>query len=90
MSARSFLSNKGEVLSIGEKPTIAIQNPAASLRMALAEVLMNLVSVPIVSIDLVRLSANWMAACGDSQDDYDLRLGVEAVSDMCIQLNAHI
>ena len=90
MSARSFLSNKGEVLSIGEKPTIAIQNPAASLRMALAEALMNLVSVPIVSIDLVRLSANWMAACGDSQDDYDLRLGVEAVSDMCIQLGISI
>ena len=90
MSARSFLSNKGEVLSIGEKPTIAIQNPAASLRMALAEALMNLVSVPIVSLDLVRLSANWMAACGDDEDDYALRLGVEAVSDMCIQLGIAI
>ena len=90
MSARSFLSNKGEVLSIGEKPTIAIQNPAASLRMALAEALMNLVSVPIVSLDLVRLSANWMAACGDDEDDYALRLGVQAVSDMCIQLGIAI
>ena len=90
MSARSFLSNKGEVLSIGEKPTIAIQNPAASLRMALAEALMNLVSVPIVNLDLVRLSANWMAACGDDEDDYALRLGVEAVSDMCIQLGIAI
>ncbi|MDB9813766.1 phosphoribosylformylglycinamidine synthase, partial [Gammaproteobacteria bacterium] len=90
MSTRSFLSNEGEVLSIGEKPTIAIQNPAASLRMALAEALMNLVSVPIVSLDLVRLSANWMAACGEDQDDYALRLGVEALSDMCIQLGIAI
>ena len=90
MSLRSFLSNQGEVLSIGEKPTIAVQNPAASLRMALAEALMNLVSVPIHSLDLVRLSANWMAACGDDEDDYALRLGVEAISRMCLQLGISI
>ena len=90
MSTRSFLSNQGEVLSIGEKPTIAIQNPAASLRMALAEALMNLASVPIINLDLVRLSANWMAACGDDEDDYALRLGVEAVSDMSVQLGIAI
>ena len=90
MSMRSFLSNQGEVLSIGEKPTIAIQNPAASLRMALAEALMNLVSAPIINLDLVRLSANWMAACGDTEDDHALRTGVEAVSEMCIQLGIAI
>jgi phosphoribosylformylglycinamidine synthase len=41
MSTKSFLTNKGDVLSIGEKPTIAIKDPAASLRMALSEALMN-------------------------------------------------
>lgn len=90
MSMRSFLSNQGEVLSIGEKPTIAIQHPAASLRMALSEALLNLVSSPIHSLDLVRLSANWMAACGDDEDDYALRLGVEAISQMCLQLGISI
>ena len=86
MSTMSFLSNQGEALSIGEKPTIALQNPAASLRMALAEALMNIISAPIDGIDRVRLSANWMAACGEEEDDYSLRLGVEALSFMCIQL----
>tara|TARA_B110000305_G_scaffold241289_1_gene314797 strand:+ start:25 stop:3882 length:3858 start_codon:yes stop_codon:yes gene_type:complete len=90
MSTRSFLSNEGEVLSIGEKPTIAVNNPAASLRMSLAEALMNLVSVPVIDLDLVRLSANWMAACGDVKDDYSLRVGVEAISQMCTQLGIAI
>ena len=90
MSTKSFLSNEGDVLSIGEKPTLAIQNPAASMRMALAEALMNLVSAPIKNLDLVRLSANWMAACGDEEDNYALRLGVEALSAMCMKLGIAI
>ena len=90
MATKSFLSNEGDVLSIGEKPTLAIQNPAASMRMALAEALMNLVSAPIKNLDLVRLSANWMAACGDEEDNYALRLGVEALSAMCMKLGIAI
>jgi len=90
MSTKSFLTNEGDVLSIGEKPTIAIKDPAASLRMALNEALMNLVSAPVQSLDLVRLSANWMAACGEEEDDYALRLGVEALSNMCVELGIAI
>ena len=90
MSTKSFLSNEGDVLSIGEKPTIAIKNPSASLRMALGEALMNLVSAPVKSLDLIRLSANWMAACGEDEDNYALRLGVEALSSMCIKLGIAI
>ena len=84
MSTKSFLSNEGDALSIGEKPTLAVKNPAASLRMALAEALMNLCSVPIKSLDLVRLSANWMAATGENIEDMNLRHGVESLSKSCI------
>ncbi len=90
MSTKSFLSNEGDVLSIGEKPTLAIKNPAASMRMALAEALMNLISAPVKNLDLVRLSANWMAACGDENDNYALRLGVEALSKICVELGIAI
>ena len=90
MSTKSFLSNEGDVLSIGEKPTFAIKNPAASLRMALAEALMNLISAPVKNLDLVRLSANWMAACGDEEENYALRQGVEALSKICIELGIAI
>ena len=90
MSTKSFLSNEGDVLSIGEKPTLAIKNPAASMRMALAEALMNLISAPVKNLDLVRLSANWMAACEDEDDNYALRLGVEALSQICVELGIAI
>ena len=90
MSTKSFLSNEGDVLSIGEKPTLAIKNPAASMRMALAEALMNLISAPVKNLDLVRLSANWMAACGDEEENYALRQGVEALSKICIELGIAI
>jgi len=90
MSTKSFLSNEGDVLSIGEKPTLALKNPAASLRMALAEALMNLISAPVKNLDLVRLSANWMAACGDEEENYALRQGVEALSNICIELGIAI
>ena len=87
---KSFLNNEGDVLSVGEKPTIAVKDPAASMRMALSEALMNLVSAPIKSLDLVRLSANWMAACGQEEENYSLRLGVEALSSICIELGIAI
>ena len=90
MSTKSFLSNEGDVLSIGEKPTLATKNPASSMRMALAEALMNLISAPVKNLDLVRLSANWMAACGDEDDNYALRLGVEALSQICVDLGIAI
>ena len=90
MSFKSFLGNEGDVLSIGEKPTLAIKNPAASLRMALAEALMNLISAPVKDLNLVRLSANWMAACGDEEENFALRTGVEALSSICIELGIAI
>ena len=90
MSTKSFLSNEGDVLSIGEKPTLATKDPASSMRMALAEALMNLNSAPVKNLDLVRLSANWMAACGDEDDNYALRLGVEALSQICVDLGIAI
>jgi len=90
MSTKSFLGNEGDVLSIGEKPTLALKNPAASMRMALAEALMNLISAPVKNLDLVRLSANWMAACGDEDENHALRQGVEALSSICIELGIAI
>ena len=39
MCLRSFTSLKGEVMAIGEKSTLAVTNPEASLRMAMGEAL---------------------------------------------------
>ena len=77
---RSYTSLKGEVMSIGEKSTLSVTNPKASLRMALGEALTNMAGVVIKGLDHVQVSANWMAASGDPEQDSALRNGVEALS----------
>ena len=90
MSLRSFTDHSGEVVTIGEKPTLAINNPAASMRMAMAEALTNMVSAPIVGMDQIQVSANWMAASGENIEDLALRHGVQALSDFSIDLGISI
>ena len=90
MSLRSFTDHSGEVVTIGEKPTLAIHNPAASMRMAMAEALTNMVSAPIKGMDQIQVSANWMAASGENIEDLALRKGVEALSTFSIDLGISI
>ncbi len=90
LSLRSYTSNNGEVLSIGEKPTIALINPAASMRMALGEALTNMSGVIIKGLNNVQVSANWMAASGENSDDFALRSGVEALSKIAVDLKVSI
>ena len=90
LSLRSYTSNNGEVLSIGEKPTIALINPAASMRMALGEALTNMSGVVIKGLNNVQVSANWMAASGENSDDFALRSGVEALSKIAVDLKVSI
>ena len=77
-------------MSIGEKPTIAILNAGASMRMALAEALTNMAGVAIKGLNYVQVSANWMAASGDNQEDLNLRNGVEALSKLSSKLKISI
>ena len=90
MSLRSFTSNKGEVVTIGEKPTIAVNNPAASMRMSVAEALTNMVGVPIKGLDHIQVSANWMAPTKEESENLDLRKGVEALSKICVDLDISV
>ena len=90
MSLRSFTSNSGEVLTVGEKPTLAVKNPGASMRMAVAEALTNMVGVNIKGLDHVQVSANWMAASGEEVEDLALREGVESLSKCCVDLNISV
>ena len=90
MSLRSFTSNSGEVLTIGEKPTLAVKNPGASMRMAVAEALTNMAGVNIKGLDQVQVSANWMAASGEEIEDLALRAGVESLSKCCVDLSISV
>lgn len=59
----------GEAMSMGERSPIAILDAPASGRMAVAEALTNLAAAPINSRKDIKLSANWMAACGHPGED---------------------
>jgi phosphoribosylformylglycinamidine synthase len=76
-------------MSMGERTPLAAVNAAASGRMAVAEAITNLLAAPI-ELPRVKLSANWMAACGDPGEDAKLFDAVRAASTFCRQLGISI
>lgn len=79
----------GAAFALGEKSPIAVLNPAAAARMAAAESLTNLFSAD-VELSNVKLSANWMAACGAAGEDARLYSAVQALSEFCQELGISI
>ncbi len=68
----------GEAMSMGERTPLAVLDAAASARMAVGEAITNLLAAPI-ELPRVKLSANWMAACGEPGEDAALYDAVQAV-----------
>lgn len=80
----------GEAMSMGERTPLATVNAAASGRMAVAEAITNLLAAPI-ELPRVKLSANWMAACGEPGQDAALYETVKAVGmELCPALGVSI
>ena len=85
-----FKGFRGEAMSMGERTPLASVNAAASGRMAVAEAITNLLAAPI-ELDRVKLSANWMAACGEPGEDAALYETVKAVGlELCPALGISI
>ncbi|MGE8589888.1 MAG: phosphoribosylformylglycinamidine synthase, partial [Alcaligenes sp.] len=85
-----FEGVRGEAMSMGERTPSAMIDAAASGRMAVAEALTNLVASDVRDLKDVKLSANWMAACGVDGQDAALFDTVQAVSQWCQQLGLSI
>ncbi len=80
----------GEAMSMGERTPLAVLDAPASGRMAVAESITNLLAAPI-ELSRVKLSANWMAACGESGQDAALYDTVKAVGmELCPALGISI
>jgi phosphoribosylformylglycinamidine synthase len=60
-----YTSHSGEAMAMGERTPLALLDGPASGRMAVAESVTNIAAADIGAICDVRLSANWMAACGE-------------------------
>ena len=85
-----YESMRGEAMAMGERTPLAIGNAPASGRMAVAEALTNLVAADVASLENIKLSANWMAACGFEGQDADLFDTVQAVSVLCQEIGLSI
>jgi phosphoribosylformylglycinamidine synthase len=80
----------GEAFGMGERTPLAIWNAAAAARMAVAESITNLLAAPI-ELKRIKLSANWMAACGEPGEDAKLYEAVKAVGmELCPALGISI
>ncbi|WP_047218380.1 MULTISPECIES: phosphoribosylformylglycinamidine synthase [Delftia] len=85
-----FQGFKGEAMAMGERTPLAAINAPASGRMAVAEAITNMLAAPI-ELSRVKMSANWMAACGEPGEDAALYATVKAVGmELCPQLDISI
>lgn len=81
----------GEAMAMGERTPLAVIDAPASGRMAIGEALTNIAAADIAKLSDIKLSANWMAACGHSGEDALLYDTVKAVGmELCPQLGIAI
>jgi phosphoribosylformylglycinamidine synthase len=90
VSLSSYDEYSGEAMAMGERTPVAVLDAPASGRLAVAEALTNILAADIRQLTDIRLSANWMAACGEPGEDADLYATVRAVSELCTTLSITI
>ncbi len=85
-----FSGYQGEAMSLGERTPLAALDAPASGRMAVGEALTNLLAAPF-ELSRVKLSCNWMAACGEPGEDAALYDTVAAVGmELCPALGISV
>ena len=85
-----FKGFAGEAMSMGERTPLASTDAPASGRMAVAEAITNLLAAPF-ELPRVKLSCNWMAACGEPGEDAALYDTVRAVGmELCPALGISV
>ena len=89
VTTMSFEGYAGEAMSMGERTPLAVIDAAAASRMAIGEAITNLAAADI-ALDRVKLSANWMAACGQPGEDAKLFDAVQAASEVCQALGISV
>jgi phosphoribosylformylglycinamidine synthase len=76
-----YASVTGEAMAMGERTPVALLDGPASGRLAVGEAITNIAAADVRALGDVKLSANWMAACGDPAEDATLFDTVRAVGE---------
>jgi len=91
LTCHSFRGYTGSAMAMGERTPLALVDAAASGRMAIAEAITNMAAVLIGPIHRIKLSGNWMCACGEAGEDAALYDTVRAVGlEFCPALGVSI
>lgn len=91
LTLASYSSYHGMAMAMGERTPLALVNAPASGRMAVAEAVLNLAGAAPGTLERVKLSANWMCACGEEGEDALLYDTVRAVAlEFCPALGVSI
>jgi len=91
VTCADYQGYRGEAMAMGERPPLALVEPAASGRMAVGEAITNIAAARIETLARVRLSANWMAPAGHPGEDAGLFDTVRAVGEeLCPRLGIAI
>jgi phosphoribosylformylglycinamidine synthase len=86
-----YVHHSGEAMAMGERTPLALIDSAAAARMAVTEAVTNILAADVASLRDIRLSANWMAACGEPGEDAALYEAVRAVGmELCPELGIAI
>ena len=79
LTCHSFQGCTGSAMAMGERTPLALVDAPASGRMAIAEAVTNIAAAHIGPIHRIKLSGNWMCACGEEGEDAALYDTVRAV-----------
>lgn len=88
--SHSYFQREGAVTSIGEKPIIGIANPAAMARMAVGEMLTNMMCVKIEGLHKIKCSGNWMWPAKDKIEKRKMFIAANALSELMCTLQVSI
>ena len=91
VTVADYRNHAGEAMSMGERTPVALLSSPTAARLAVAEAVTNILAADVESLAHIRLSANWMAACGEAGEDAALYAAVKAVGEeLCPALNIAI
>lgn len=91
VTVADYRGHAGEAMALGERTPVAVLDAPASGRLAVGEAITNILAADVPSLSRIRLSANWMAACGEPGEDAALYETVRTVGkQLCPELGIAI
>ncbi len=91
ITTTGYLETTGAAMACGERTPVAVSNGPASGRLAVTEAVLNIATAAVGDMGRIKLSANWMCACGEAGEDAKLFDTVKAVAiDFCPTLGLSI